>query len=216
MMECTGYWLRPSESVIDNKNVLNIEFSSVECFKASLYGITLCEVAVLLARQFPSTLSSDVLSVLTSRPELADDVHVTPVFITGWAFSVVGGLIRVWCHQTLGKFFTWEMSIQDNHKLLTTGPYAIVRHPSYLGLTLLAIGNILTVHGPGSWLMECGFMGGVADKALKVMIPAYWSMIVMMLWGRMNREDAILEEQFGHEWRAWARRTPYQIVPFVW
>jgi len=42
--------------------------------------------------------------------------------------------------------FTFEMSIRKNHKLITSGPYAIVRHPSYVGVILVASGLML-IHG---------------------------------------------------------------------
>lgn len=122
----------------------------------------------------------------------------------------------MWSHRTLGRFFTWELSVQDGHRLLTVGPYAIVRHPSYLGLALLAAGNVLAIHGSGSWLAECEFVNGMLHKTLKVAFSIYWAGVVGMLFMRMNREDAILRKQFGSEWQAWARRTPYQLIPFVY
>ena len=58
----------------------------------------------------------------------------------------VGGLIRYKCYRTLGSMFTFEMSIRKDHILVTSGPYAIVRHPSYTGIILVAIAVSL-VHG---------------------------------------------------------------------
>ena len=46
----------------------------------------------------------------------------------------------------MGSLFTFETSIRKGHTLITSGPYAIVRHPSYAGFTLVVIGMFL-VHG---------------------------------------------------------------------
>lgn len=58
----------------------------------------------------------------------------------------LGGLIRYKCYRVLGSMFTFEMSIREGHVLVTSGPYAIVRHPAYIGAILVVIGMFL-VHG---------------------------------------------------------------------
>ena len=58
----------------------------------------------------------------------------------------LGGLIRYKCYRALGSMFTFEMSIREGHVLVTSGPYAIVRHPAYTGAILVVIG-IFLVHG---------------------------------------------------------------------
>ena len=58
----------------------------------------------------------------------------------------IGGLIRYKCYRAMGTLFTFEMSIRKGHMLITSGPYAIVRHPSYAGVILVVIGMFL-VHG---------------------------------------------------------------------
>ena len=46
----------------------------------------------------------------------------------------------------MGRLFTVERSIRKDHLRVTSGPYAIVRHPSYTGLLIVYIGMIL-IHG---------------------------------------------------------------------
>lgn len=41
-------------------------------------------------------------------------------------------------------------------------------------------------------------------------------MIYLIVYGRMNREDAMLETRFGEEWRVWARGVPWRLVPGVY
>ena len=57
--------------------------------------------------------------------------------------TILGGLIRYTCYKALGCMFTFEMSICRNHKLITSGPYAVVQHPSYVGAILVASGMML-------------------------------------------------------------------------
>ncbi|OJT07085.1 hypothetical protein TRAPUB_2117 [Trametes pubescens] len=59
-------------------------------------------------------------------------LHITPTFVVGSTLAVSGGLTRLWCYRTLGRFFACELSVQDGRKLVTSGPYAIIRHPSYI------------------------------------------------------------------------------------
>ncbi|KAG2126910.1 hypothetical protein DEU56DRAFT_959007, partial [Suillus clintonianus] len=61
--------------------------------------------------------------------------------------------IRLWCFRTLGRFFTFELGVRKGHKLVTTGPYAVVRHQSYAGAALLSIG-LFILHGSWSSLIR--------------------------------------------------------------
>ena len=76
----------------------------------------------------------------------AERICVSWLFLVGTLVTILGGLIRYKCYRALGRMFTFEMSIRKNHKLITSGPYAIVRHPSYVGVILVASGLML-IHG---------------------------------------------------------------------
>ena len=55
-----------------------------------------------------------------------------------------GGLgLRWWSQAELGHMFTFEVGIRKDHRLVQTGPYAILRHPSYTGLLVGIIGIAL-------------------------------------------------------------------------
>jgi protein-S-isoprenylcysteine O-methyltransferase Ste14 len=53
-------------------------------------------------------------------------------FVLGAIVLILSGALRHTCYKKLGKLFTFEVAIQPGHKIITTGPYAYVRHPSYL------------------------------------------------------------------------------------
>ena len=176
----------------------------------------MCDTAVILATRFPSPLISELLPALVRHQGQADRIRVTPLFLTGWALSCAGSLLRLWCYRTLGRFFTYELSVRDNHRLITTGPYAIVRHPGYLGTTMISAGSLVMFFAPGSWWAECGIMESIVGKALAVGYTSIWVGITLLLWTRIDQEDAIMRSEFGSSWQAWARRTPYKLIPFIY
>lgn len=63
--------------------------------------------------------------------------------------------------------------------------------------------------------------GGRADEMVMTSVWAcVWATALGMLYvvsnKRMNKEDAMLEKNFGEEWRAWAKTVPYRLVPGVY
>ena len=61
-------------------------------------------------------------------------------FYLGIFFMVLGIFIRQWGILSLGRFFTVNVSVQENQKIVDSGPYRFIRHPTYLGILLILIG----------------------------------------------------------------------------
>ena len=80
---------------------------------------------------------------------LGPSLNGDAVLKIGVALAVVGFVIRWAAIFSLGKFFTVDVEISDQHRLKTEGIYKIVRHPSYLGLVLIvaALWNLYTKPG---------------------------------------------------------------------
>ncbi|KAJ7923243.1 hypothetical protein B0H13DRAFT_1477462, partial [Mycena leptocephala] len=57
----------------------------------------------------------------------------SPLVAIGTALIANGAILRLFCYRALGQYFTFKTAIARNHKLVTTGPYSIVRHPAYTG-----------------------------------------------------------------------------------
>ena len=145
------------------------------------------------------------------------DIRSTSTFFLGWALLTVGVLIRVTCYREMGKHFTFEITIRKDHRLVTSGPYSVVRHPAYSAVCLIAAGTALCLLGPGSWLLECGVLNNWVGKAfvliwLSDLIYPPFVMVVL----RIKAEDEILKKTFGREWEEWARRTPYALIPGIY
>ena len=110
--------------------------------------------------------------------------------LLGWlgvALSAIGLGIRVAAMRQLGVRFSPFLAVQREHALETTGWYARVRHPGYLG-SLLA-----------SWGAAIAFGSAMA-------LPLAFAMTLFQL-DRVRREERLLGEQFGDAWRAYAART---------
>lgn len=131
--------------------------------------------------------------------------------------GALAGLIRAQCYRTLGRLFTYEVTIRDGHRLVTGGPYAYVRHPSY---TTYIIGTAAIGFVPltrGSWLRESGVLGETAWARVPYALGALWAAYVctgMVL--RTRTEDRLLKGEFGAEWEEYARTVPYRLVPYVY
>ena len=126
---------------------------------------------------------------------------------------IIGSYIRWRCFQTLGNFFTIEVSIQKDHQLVTEGPYSVVRHPSYSGGLLVVVGALLWYLSPGSLLRESATpVGKVLGTA--VMIPLISPMFVIP--HRLGMEDSELKKRFGVEWDKWAQKVPYRLIPGIY
>jgi protein-S-isoprenylcysteine O-methyltransferase Ste14 len=137
------------------------------------------------------------------------------VAAAGIALAIAGGALRAWCYRELGKYFTFEMSVAKDHRLVTTGPYSIVRHPSYTG-GFMAITSIFLLHASqGSWVRESGLL---QYPSVKIGAGIFASIIVVSppaLFVRMAAEDKALRKQFGDKWDAWATRVRYRIIPGI-
>ena len=115
----------------------------------------------------------------------------------------------------MGRHFTFEVTVQKDHRLVTSGPYSFVRHPSYTALSMVVLGSIACLLGWGSWLAECGILETtVLGKAFALAWLADLTYVpIVMVFSRVKTEDEMLRRTFGKEWEEWASRTPCALVP---
>jgi protein-S-isoprenylcysteine O-methyltransferase Ste14 len=110
----------------------------------------------------------------------------------GVALFAAGGVLRIWPVFVLGPRFSGLVAIQAGHRLVTTGIYAVIRHPSYLGLLINSLG----------W--------GLAFRSgLGVMLAA---LLVPPLLVRIRAEERLLRTQFGGDYDAYCTRTA-RLIP---
>ncbi len=144
----------------------------------------------------------------------ASSIKISPTFLVGLVCVTVAAYLRVKCYRHLGRHFTFELSLRKEHKLITDGPYSVVRHPSYTALFIYFAGLVMTLLGSGSWWAEHGIffsLGRIMGMAM-VSIVTVW---VIFFLNRVQLEDKVLETNFREQWSAWAKETPYKIFPLV-
>ena len=113
----------------------------------------------------------------------------------GLALCTIGGVLRIWPVFVLGRRFSGLVAIQPGHTLVTSGIYGIIRHPSYLGLLVGALG----------W-------GLVFRSVVGVLLAV---ITVPVILARIRAEEALLHEQFGAEYDAFRARTS-RLIPGIY
>lgn len=109
---------------------------------------------------------------------------------------IAGVGLRVWAISTLGRFFTVDVAIHEDHRLVTRGPYRWLRHPSYTGVLLAFLGIGLSL---GSW-----------PGLLALVVP-----VLLALGRRISVEERVLGQHFGPAWQEHRART-WRLMPWVW
>jgi protein-S-isoprenylcysteine O-methyltransferase Ste14 len=115
-------------------------------------------------------------------------------FWLGAAVTIAGLLFAIWAREHLGSNWSRSVTIKQGHELITTGPYAVVRHPIYTG--------ILT-----------GFLGmAIAISQARGLIV--FVLIFVALWIKLRMEEQWMRSQFGEAYATYARQTA-ALVPYL-
>ena len=72
--------------------------------------------------------------------------------ILGLAILLAATALTLWARFTLGTMWSAAPAVKQQHKLRTTGPYAITRHPIYTGILGMMLGSLLLAAG-GRWIL---------------------------------------------------------------
>ena len=135
--------------------------------------------------------------------------HRRAINLIGLSLFVGGIMLRWYSIARLGRFFTVDVSIAREHRLIDSGPYRFIRHPSYTGALIaflgfgLCLGNWLSTGREGREGQE-GQEGGKGRKALS-----------RRLVFSERRHDAVRLESLGDDYRVYIRRTK-RLIPFVY
>jgi protein-S-isoprenylcysteine O-methyltransferase Ste14 len=113
----------------------------------------------------------------------------------GIAVSFIGFVFMNWSIIILGKQFSVDVTIRENHVLITNGPYAYIRHPRYLGIIVFFIGIPLVFL---SW----------------VSLSLTFSLVIVLLW-RIGDEEKLMHDEFKQDWEDYKKRT-YSLIPFIY
>lgn len=117
----------------------------------------------------------------------------------GWAGVILmlsGIAIRYWAAKTLGEFYTRTLQIIEGQEIVTQAPYSIIRHPGYLGTSLMGISAGFAVR---NWIVLLALI--IIESASK----AY----------RIKAEEKMLEEKFGEQYKDYSSKTR-KLVPYIY
>jgi protein-S-isoprenylcysteine O-methyltransferase Ste14 len=120
--------------------------------------------------------------------------HGTWSFWTGAAVTVCGLLFSIWARRHLGKNWSQAVTLKENHELVTSGPYALLRHPIYAGLLLGVVGCAIA---RGEW------------RGLLAVALAFAA-----LWPKLKLEEKWMRAQFGESYETYSRRVA-ALVPHI-
>ena len=118
------------------------------------------------------------------------------LWLAGLALFLVGLVIRWAAIIHLGRFFTVNVAIAEDHRLITTGPYRYVRHPSYSGSLLLFLGL------------------GLCTLNFYALVAIFLPICAAFLW-RIHVEETALRAAFGDRYKSYAAKTR-RIIPWVY
>ena len=119
---------------------------------------------------------------------------ISIIAVAAGAIMVLVGLaFRIWSIRTLGRFFTSTVQIVDCHRIVKSGPYRIVRHPSYTGAYIAMLGSAVLLQAPVAFLISGLFLVWAYHK-------------------RLQAEEEVLIGEFGKEYEAYRKCTP-ALVP---
>ncbi|KLO17801.1 hypothetical protein SCHPADRAFT_867693, partial [Schizopora paradoxa] len=175
----------------------------------------------LLGPSFTETVTDSLgAHICPSSANSARQLHSTtlyasPAFIFNTLLLALSASGRLWCYRTLGKQFRYEVSLQEKHRLVTSGPYAFVRHPSYLALYGTYVGSLGLLAARGTWARECAFQAPFSAVLNIFGGTGELTTVERNLAGRLLWEDGLLRDEFGKEWMEYARRVPWRILPFI-
>ncbi|HET7466147.1 MAG TPA: isoprenylcysteine carboxylmethyltransferase family protein [Candidatus Dormibacteraeota bacterium] len=127
-------------------------------------------------------------------PQAAITFARPEVFTLGLGLAVAGIAFRWYAIARLGRFFTTRVMVAAGQTVVDTGPYRLVRHPSYTGALLTVLGVLLS---NTNWLTLACFL---------LVIPGFAYRIAV--------EERVLAGGIGQPYRDYMRRTK-RLIPYV-
>jgi protein-S-isoprenylcysteine O-methyltransferase Ste14 len=113
---------------------------------------------------------------------------------TGLVMLAGGLAFAVWARRHLGRNWSAIVTVKQDHELIRSGPYRLVRHPIYTGLLLAILGTAIAI---GEW------RGLVA-----------FALMTIGLVLKMRTEECFMVETFGAEYARYRAEVP-ALIPFI-
>ena len=116
------------------------------------------------------------------------------IAIAADAMAFLGALIEIWARMYLGRNWSADLTLKENHELIDRGPYRFIRHPIYTGFALLILGTTLWYGHAEGFIFFIALLAG--------------------LYIRAQREERLLSKQFPSTYLSYKAKTK-MFIPFV-
>lgn len=111
------------------------------------------------------------------------------VAMLGALLTVAGVAFAIWARYHIGRNWSGEVTIRQEHELIRSGPYARIRHPIYTGLLLAVAGTAIAIGEYRALLAFALVLSGFTFKA--------------------KREESMLAKEFGPRFDEHRRQTGF-------
>ncbi len=151
---------------------------------------------ILMTISFAGLFAVPFTYLLTSEPKLAGyPFHPLQAWL---GVALLGGAMALFhrTHRDLGRAWSVTLEIRQEHRMVTRGIYARLRHPMYAAFWLWALSQALLLP---NWVAGASGLVGFGT----------------LFFGRVGREEQMMLETFGEEYRAYMRRTK-RLVPGIY
>lgn len=112
----------------------------------------------------------------------------------GMALCLAGLAFCIWARFTLGRNWSGVVTVKGGHELITSGPYAWVRHPIYTGLLTMFVATLLVL----------GHVAGI------IAVP----LVFFSIWIKLRYEEKLMLQKFPEEYAAYQQRVK-RLIPGI-
>lgn len=117
------------------------------------------------------------------------------IYYVGIVVMLAGTAFRQWAIAVLGRYFSGVIGVQKEQKVVESGPYRLIRHPSYTGVLIFLVGMGLAVQ---SWAVV------LANVIIFGVVYGY----------RMFVEERVLVRELGADYTEYMKRTK-RVIPYI-
>ena len=148
----------------------------------------------------PSLIGGVVLAIVLGIraaafvPQAAITVARPEIFAAGVVLAMAGIALRAYAIARLGRFFNTRVTVSADQTVVDTGPYRLIRHPSYTGMLLIVFGILLA---STNWLALACFLFVIPGTAYRIAV-----------------EEKALADGLGQSYRDYMRRTK-RLIPYL-
>ena len=167
---------------------------------SSWSGLTQKRIATLPTWTYRTAMIAGGILLIPLTPWLLAEERIWEVGYVG-AYALAGlmllGLAFTWWARIyLGRLWSSAITRKEGHRIIDTGPYALVRHPIYTGLIIALLAT------------------AAAEGRVTALLGA--ALIIFGLWLKARSEERFLTVELGTDaYVSYCRRVP-MLIPFLW